>query len=54
MFKVEIDFGDDTVQIPRIIESYSDLALYLERVPNMLGFRNNEKTQITITVIPAI
>jgi len=53
MFKVAIDFGDDALNEPRFFNSYSDLSSYLERVPNMLGFRANEKTQITITVIPS-
>lgn len=51
MFKVEIDFGDDTLNEPKFFDSYSDLSRYLERVPNMLGFQINEKAQINITLV---
>lgn len=54
MFKVQLDFGDNSNIRPRTFDSYSDLSSYLEGIPNMLGFRSNEKTQITITVIPTL
>lgn len=48
MFKVTIDFGDDSVMRPRTFESFSELTSYLERVPSMLGFAANPQTHIII------
>jgi len=51
MFKVTIDFGDDTLNEPKFFESYSDLSQFLERIPNMLGFVHNKKANINIMLV---
>lgn len=47
-YEVTIDFGDNAVQAPHICRSLSDLGLYLERVPSLLGFELNGTATIRI------
>lgn len=47
-FTVTLNFGDDAVLRPRTFDSYSDLAHYLEKIPNTFGFFANEKVTIEI------
>lgn len=37
-YEVTIDFHDRAVQAPHICKSETELALYLERIPGMVGF----------------
>lgn len=46
---VEVDFGDNAVTGPKHVQSDVDLAAYLAKVPNMLGFQMNQVAQINIT-----
>lgn len=46
---VEVDFGDNAVTAAKHIQGDADLAAYLARVPNMLGFQINQVAQINIS-----
>lgn len=50
-FEVTVNFHDSTSPRARRFTNYTDLALYLERVPNMLGFLANNKATITVEMI---
>jgi len=52
MFEVKIDFNDQSAA-PNIkrVAGFSELGLYLERIPNMLGFLANDEATITIKKI---
>lgn len=50
-FEVTVNFHDSTSPRKRRFTNYSDLALYLERVPNMLGFIGNQKATIEIETV---
>jgi len=47
-YEVTLDFGDNAVQAPHICRSLTDLGLYLERVPSMLGFQINGAVTVRI------
>lgn len=47
-YEVTVDFGDNAVQAPHICRSQTDLGLYLERVPSMLGFEANGVANVKI------
>jgi hypothetical protein len=50
---VEVDFGDNAVTAAKHIQGEADLASYLARVPNMMGFQINQIAQINIShVVP--
>lgn len=52
MFEVTIDFHDfTTVKKVKRCASFSELALYLERIPNMFGFLANPKTTVEISAV---
>lgn len=51
MFEVSVDFHDSASPRRHRFESYSDLALFLERVPNTLGFLANNKATIEVAAI---
>lgn len=47
-YEVTIDFGDDALQVPHICKNLTDLGLYLERVPSMLGFEATGQANVKI------
>lgn len=47
-YEVTVDFGDDAVQVPHICRSLSELGLYLERIPSMIGFELNREAAVKI------
>lgn len=51
MFEVSVRFHDDNAPSVKRIDGYSALTLYLERIPNMLGFLANENVTIDIKTI---
>lgn len=51
MFEVAVDFHDSVSPRKRRFETYSELALYLERVPNTLGFLANNKVTIEVQAV---
>lgn len=49
-YEVTVDFGDNAVQAPHICKNLSDLGLYLERVPSMIGFELNGSATVRIAI----
>lgn len=47
-YEVTIDFGDDALQVPHICRNLTELGLYLERVPSMLGFEATGQANVKI------
>lgn len=50
-YEVSVDFGDGAIQAPHICKNLTDLGLYLERIPSMMGFELNGKADVTIKQI---
>ena len=48
MYEVTIDFGDNALQSTKRCENLTELGLYLERVPSMLGFEINGQASVSI------
>lgn len=46
---VTVDFGDNAVSEGKHIQGEVELAAYLARVPNMIGFQINQVAQINIS-----
>lgn len=51
MFEVTVDYESSACPTTRRIEGYADLALFLERVPNQLGYLANQKVTIVVETI---
>jgi hypothetical protein len=50
MYEVTVDFHDDAVNAPpKRFESLTDMALYLERIPSMMGFEIHGKATVHIS-----
>lgn len=50
MYEIKINFHDDNLPSEKQFENLNDLALYLERVPSMIGFVLTESATIDIRV----
>lgn len=48
MYEVKLDFHDNAVSGPVAFDNLTDLALYLERVPSMIGFEINKAVTIDV------
>lgn len=47
-YEVTIDFHDNAVQAPKTFTSLTDLGLYLERIPSMIGFEIGREATVKI------
>lgn len=47
-YEVTLDFGDNAIQEPTTLHSLTDLGLYLERIPNMIGFEIRREVVVKI------
>jgi len=50
MYEVTLDFHDEAIKSTRKFDSFTDLSLYLERVPSMLGFQLTDSVDIQVRV----
>jgi hypothetical protein len=48
MYEVTIDFGDHALQSTKLCENLTELGLYLERVPSLIGFEINGQASVSI------
>lgn len=51
-FDVILDFHDRAVVAPHRCKNLTDLALYLERVPSMIGFELQQSVDISVRAVP--
>jgi hypothetical protein len=54
VYKVKLDFHDNAVSGEVQFSNMTDLALYLERVPSMIGFEINKAVTIDIQLVTAV
>lgn len=51
-YEVSVDFGDNALNgPPKLLEGLSELGLYLETIPSMLGLEANGQTIVKIKTI---
>lgn len=52
-YEVVIDFGDNAVCTPKRVKNLTELGLYLERIPGMIGFEIHHEAKVKIKMVPA-
>jgi len=51
MYEVTLDFHDDALTSTKEFDNFTDLSLYLERVPSMTGFQLTDSVDIKVRVV---
>lgn len=47
-YEVTVDFHDNAVHAPKVCANLTELALYLERVPSMIGFEIHGSATVSV------
>lgn len=51
MYEVTVDFHDRTIPVSKRFDTLTDLALYLERIPSMIGFEINRELSVRVRTV---